>query len=173
MLEQARSYSGFACPVELSGVLRTCQLSPKHWGPRQGDFHPLHWMLKVILNRKTFLFIICYKHISFFSSILHFVQLPKLHVNQCIFPWVTFCLWLNIVCFLRQRHVLLAFFKAHNCIYSTKEACNQNMECKLVRLLHGESCCQCKLEDLSSILRTQVNTNGNHRHRKILFFIYV
>lgn len=28
----------------------------------------------------------------FFSSIPLFVQLPKLLVKQCIFPWVTFCL---------------------------------------------------------------------------------
>ena len=109
----------------------------------------------------------------FFSSIPLFVQLPKLLVKQCIFPWVTFCLCFNIVCFLRQRHMSLASFKAHNCIYPTKEAHDQNMERKLAQLLNGERCCQCKLEDLSSILRTQMNTDGNNRHRKILFFIYV
>lgn len=67
----------------------------------------------------------------------------------------------------------LAFFKAHNCIYPTKEAHDQNMERKLAQLLNGERCCQCKLGDLSSILRTQMNTDGNNRHCKILFFIYV
>lgn len=142
-------------------------------GPYQGDFHPLHWILKRFwIWEDTSDYYLLQMHIFFFSLPL-FVQLPKLHVKQCIFPWVTFCLWFNTVCFLRQRHMPLAFFKAHNCIYSIKEVYDKNKEYKLVRLLNGERFCQCKLKDLNSILRTQMNSDGNNRHHKILFFIHM
>lgn len=149
-------------------------MSPKHLeGPiKETSIHSTGCWKWFWIWEDTSDYYLLQMHIFFFSLPL-FVQLPKLHVKQCIFPSVTFCLWFNTVCFLRQLHMPLAFFKAHNCIYSTKETYDQNKEYKLVRLLNGERCCQRKLEDLSSILGTQMNSDGNNRHRKILFFTYM